>query len=210
MQSKVKYGLMAIGSAVLGAILFTSYAAKAADKGDKPVSRAQAEAAAPVNAWGGCGVGVFGGWLSAGLDFSPITIGAEAPTAGAHAVCDWQSGRGVIGVTASYGWMFGDLKTVGLNTSLSVGARAGYLVTPSALAYILANWNRIDTDAKQGDVDGYGVGGGIELKMPDAPIFVALQYERGFYADILGIKGLDANTNTVTMRATYKFNFVAR
>jgi outer membrane immunogenic protein len=209
MQSKVKYGLMAIGSAVLGAIIFTTYAAKAADNGGKLVSRAAAEAAAPTNAWAGCGLGVFGGWLSGGIDTgTPITIGAEGMNAGAHVGCDWQSGRGVIGATASYGWVFGDLKTVGLNTTMSVGARAGYLVTPSALAYVLANWNRVDTDG--GNVDGYGIGGGIELKLPDAPIFVALQYEHGFYSNVLGITGLDAGTNIVTFRTTYKFNTMAR
>ena len=205
MQKPIKYAAMAIGSAVLAVIAFTSYSAKAEGISKAP-TRAQAAAAAPTNPWAGCGLGVFGGWLSGGIDTgTPIVIGAEGMNAGAHVGCDWQTGSGVIGVTASYGWAFGDLKTVGLNTTMSVGARAGYLVTPSALAYVLANWNRIDTDG--GNVDGYGVGGGFEIKLPDAPIFVALQYEHGFYSNVLGITGLDASTNIVSFRTTYKFNF---
>jgi hypothetical protein len=207
MQSKVKYGLMAIGSAVLGAILFTTYAAKAADKGG--ATKAVAVAAAPANPWSGCGLGAHAGFLVGALDFgAPVKIGADGPAFGVDASCDMQMGRGVIGIAVNYSWLHGDLKSVGINAEYGVAGRAGYLIWPSLLAYIKAGWSRVDTDG--GDVDGYKVGGGMEVRLPDAPIFIALEYQRGFYADVLGLTGLDAETHTVVLRTTYKFNLMPR
>ena len=81
--------------------------------------------------------------------------------AGADLGCDWQNGRAVIGLFASYSWAFGHLQTVGINTDLTLGVRAGYLIH-GALAYMLVGWNRVDTDG--GNVDGYKIGGGIECR----------------------------------------------
>ena len=209
MQTKIKYGLTAAGSAILGAILFTSYAAKAETVAKPPVTRAQAAAAAPANPWSGCGIAGHAGFLVGALDFgAPVKLEADGPAFGVDALCDHQMGNGVIGIIANYTWLHGDLKTVGVNAEYGVAVRAGYLVWPSTLAYLKAGWSRIDTDG--GDVDGYKVGGGLETQLPGSSIFLALEYQRGFYADVLGVTGLDAETHTVMTRATYKFNFVAR
>ena len=185
----------------LGLALISTAKAEGLPNRSKP---AAAQPAPPAHPWTGCGVGVFGGMFQGAVDFGgPIQIGSEGTTAGVTGECNWQSGRAVLGAHASYGWTFGDPSTIGINNDLSIGGSAGYLIYPSVLPYMMAAWSRVDTDG--GDVDGYKVGGGIKIKMPDAPFILDFRYERGVYSDVLG-SGLDATTNVVRAGLIWQFN----
>ena len=172
----------------------------------KPMTRVQAAQAAPSNPWTGCGIGAFGGFLQGALDTSsPVNVGSEGSVFGITGNCDYQNGSAVLGVFAREGWAFGDIKTLGAHTDLTLGGRAGYLVWPSTLVYGLVAWDRIS--AAPGNLNGYKLGGGVEINLRDSPIFWdVVRVERGFYSNALG-SGLDVDTTTVTSAITWKFNW---
>jgi len=197
--------LIGMAAAVMIVSLFTAPARAEGLPGRPARDAALAAAETP---WTGCSVGASAGLLQGATDTSsPINLSAEGTMLGLLTGCDLQTGRAVVGAFVQYGWAFGDLDKLGVNTELAMGGRAGYLIFPSVLVYGGAAWSRIDVDAL-GNVDGWKAVGGIGLKLPDAPLFLDLRYERGFYADV--VPGLDIVTNSVRMGVTYKFNFAPR
>jgi hypothetical protein len=155
--------------------------------------------------WSGCGIGAQAAWAVAQLDTgTPIGISSEGLVPSAIVNCDAKLGDSplVVGVFASYGYALGDLKTIGANTDLSVGGRAG-VALGNAMPFLSASWSRIDTDG--GNTDGFKVGLGLEVTLPGAPGWsMAGIVERGMYDDFLG-SGLDVNTTSATLRLSYKF-----
>jgi hypothetical protein len=158
-----------------------------------------------AKAWSGCGVGLQGSWTIAQLDIgAPIGISSEGLVPGAIVNCDAKLGASplLVGVYASYGYAMGDLKDIGANSDLSLGARTG-VVLGNAMPFLSAAWSRLDTDG--GHTDGFKMGLGLEIVLPDAPGWsLAGVVERGWYDDFLG-SGLDVNTTSATMRLSYKF-----
>lgn len=164
--------------------------------------------ATQAKAWSGCGVGAQGSWVIAQTDGlfggAPIELSSEGLVPAAIVNCDAKLGDSplVVGVFASYGYALGDLKTIGANTDLSVGGRAG-VVLGNAMPFLSASWSRLDTDG--GNTDGFKVGLGLEVTLPGAPGWsMAGIVERGMYDDFLG-SGLDVNTTSASLRLSYKF-----
>jgi hypothetical protein len=193
---KIIIGVVLAAAAAVGVASASSAKAETARK--PPVSRAQAEAAAPATPWAGCGIGAHAG---IGVAVNTLGWGDDGAIFGVDASCDWQQGRGVVGIAVNYTKAAGES-----GAEYGVSARAGYLVWPSALAYMRAGWSRVDANGGAGEVDGYKIGLGVELKMPDAPIFVALEGRRNFYSDVFNT-GVDHSGYEMLVRTTYKFNF---
>lgn len=188
-------------------VLGASYAA-AADKGGpkKAVPQSDIPYMPPAaTGWTGCGVSGHAGLVNADADFgAPINIGANGQTAGAGVYCDRAFDRFVIGAFADYNWVFGDLNTLGAENVWTAGGRAGILVTQSILAYGLVAFKRVEL-AGSGHQNGYAVGGGLETKLPGAPFFVALEYQKHTYSNVGG-STVDINADEVMLRLRYKFS----
>lgn len=174
-----------IGIAI-GLMAVSAVAAKAADKGG--ITKKQAEAEAPVNIWSGCALGAYVGVLP------------DGSMLGVTSNCDVQNGKAVVGLLLSYGASTDYLKGGDRATDLTVGGRVGYLLWPSALVYGLAAWSRLNDEATH--IDGYKLGGGVEVRLPDSPIFIDMRATRGWY-DSAAVE-----VNEVRLGATYKLNFV--
>ena len=174
--------------------------AKAADKGGKA---APMTTSVPVTSgWTGCGLGLHVSRVNADVDLGPINIGANGHTAGVSALCDVAFDRLVLGVFVDYDRMWGDLEAI-VNSDLTVGGRAGVLVTQAALFYAHAGWSRVDL-AGGSDLDGYKVGIGVEVKIPSAPVSLDLRYTHGMYDNVMG-SGLDASSDSVRLGLVYRF-----
>jgi opacity protein-like surface antigen len=152
--------------------------------------------------WGGIGVGVYGSWINGQLDTgSPINIGSDGTALGGQLSYGLQAGSFVAEVFGEYGFLFGNLKTLGADAEYALGGKAGILMNPSTLVYGLGAKSWIDTDTGLGTIDGWQFGGGVAVKLPSTPLFVSMEYRRGLYE----IQGIDANTDTVRLGLTYKF-----
>jgi hypothetical protein len=156
------------------------------------------EVAAAQN-WNGVGVGVYGSWIGGQLDYGPGSPSAEGSAVGGQISYSAQAGIFVAEVFGEYGFMFGDLKTIGAENEFAAGAKAGLLMHPSTLVYGLAAKSWIDP--KEGDlIDGWQFGGGIAVKVPSTPLITTLEYRRGFY----DIGGYDVTSDTVRVGLTYR------
>ena len=132
-----------------------------------------------------------GATYGAGLGRSDTTTAAgqfdirqSGGIATAFAGYDYQIGRSVIGIEADIGAgrlngagndSLGGQTSVGLDKLGSLRARAGFLVTPSLLAYATGGfaWSRFDLTAANGvtfaqNFSGYQVGGGLQYKISRA------------------------------------------
>lgn len=175
----------------------------ATDVNKPAVQRVAVAPAAPT--WTGCGVAGHGALVSGMVDFgSPVKVGADGMAFGVDVLCDWQFQKMVVGLMASHSWLHGDLNTLSIERELAVSGRVGYVMWPHLLGYVRVGWSRLDTGG--GDVDGYLLAIGGEIKVPDAPIFLSLEAGKSFYSDVLN-SGLDADALKVTTRATWKFNW---
>ena len=155
----------------------------------------------------GCGIGVFTGHAIANADFgAPIGISSTGVIPGIMVDCGARIGSGIYaGATVSYGYAFQDLKTVGLNTDLSIGGRAGIILGANTLLYGHVSWSRLDTDF--GKMDGWKWGPGVGIVLPGSTWELTLQYEIGTYnlGDV-GLTGVDLETRTVRGGLSYRFD----
>ncbi len=175
----------------------------AADKGGKP---AAAPAAAPaVASWTGFGVDVHGALPTATLDGGyPINASIDGQMVGLGVFYNHQfvGSSIVVGVDANYDRLFGDLQSfAGVDYAVTLGLRAGVLVTNSTLIYARGEWLRA---VGSGDhVDGWGFGGGIEVRIKDAPVSLALEYMHDWMdKDAFG-PGVDVTADRVTARIKF-------
>lgn len=162
--------------------------------------------AAPANAnkttWNGCGVGGNMGFTSGLIDSGgPIGIGSNGPALGVIAFCDARVNNLVVGAEASYDWFYGNLSDIGLKTDLTLGGRAGVLLNSETLLYGHLGWSQIDTDF--GKYNGYKFGPGIELKLPNTPIYLDARYSYASYD--VSVPGVNAETHTFRFGAKLKF-----
>lgn len=152
--------------------------------------------------WNGCGVGgnlgMAAGMISAG---GPIGIGSTGPTIGVTGFCDVRYSNFVAGVEANYDWFYGDLSTLGVNTDLTLGGRAGALLNSEALVYGHLGWTQIDTSL--GKFNGYKLGPGIEFKLPGTPLYADARYSYAVYDT--KVPGIDAETHTFRFGVKLKF-----
>lgn len=115
---------------------------------------------------------------------------------------DHARGRYLFGVYGTYGFnnmeadaaIFGDFATASIEKQDEwfVGARAGYLVAPRTLAYVLAGYSQTDYDftgsfggksaTKSVTFDGITVGGGLEFALA-GNLFLGLEATHTFYGE---------------------------
>ena len=155
--------------------------------------------------WTGCGAGVHGGLHTAALDVSPITIGSSGQAAGLSVNCDYRMQAFVAGVFAEYDWIFGDTKTLGAKTDLTLGGRLGVLINQGSLLYTHAGWSRVDLGG--GDIDGWKLGLGNEFRIPNSPLYLDLRYTYAHYdtKDLLGPGAPDVVANEFRVGVNVKF-----
>lgn len=152
--------------------------------------------------WNGCGVGGNLGYASGLVDAGgPVGIGSTGPAIGVTGFCDARWSSFVAGLEASYDWFYGDLSSVGVNTDLTLGARAGALINSETLLYGHIGWSQIDTDF--GKFDGYKFGPGVEFKLPGTPLYGDARYSYANYDT--GVTGVNAEVHTFRFGVKLKF-----
>ena len=199
--------------------------------------------------WTGCKVGAFAGVSATHTEASLSTpllpgssvdidgLGTQGMNGGLAAGCDLQVGQFVVGAFGDYtfqdldwttgvtfaGTQIAELRT-GIEDMWAVGARAGYLATPTTLVYATAGY----TEAKSkdlglsflstpvvswsvGDLSGWFVGGGIET-MVWKQLSLAVEYrysrfetERVALAPLPVDLDLDTDIHAVRLALSYKF-----
>jgi opacity protein-like surface antigen len=190
-------------------------AAQAADKG-KTGKIAATESILPdltnmkiVGPWSGLYVGGYGGhvWgeadaICCGQDVSASETGWLALGAIGFNI---QSGKIVWGPEVSYGWFLGNLNDAGIDNILNVGGRVGVLANDNMLFYGHASWSRLYTGI--GDVDGWQVGPGLEMKIPNSKLSLDFRYAYGRWdvPDFLCFEDIDATSHTVLVGLKYTF-----
>lgn len=182
--------------------------------------------AAGAGGWTGCYAGVQGGYAMANhdVDVGGVVavdgIGGEGFEGGPLIGCDLQIGdRFVVGALADYAFRdvetsasaFGSGVSVGLTDAWSVGARAGFLVTPTTLVYALAAFQHTEVDdAGSGllsSLEGIAVGGGLETELAAG---WALRGEYRFVAydgeTIAGVVGIETDEQQGRIGLVYRFH----
>lgn len=190
-------------TAFILALAWMAAPAFAADKGGP--NFLDIPGATPKSVWTGLGFGAYGSMLNGDVDLGPINLGANGNEAGLALSYDVAMGAFLIGAGVEYGRVFGDLHNIGVDANLAVFGRAGVFATASTLMYLRVGRSRLDTAA--GNLDGWQWGGGFEIKMPTAPVFLKLEALKGTY-DLSDIGGppVDAEITTVRLGVTYKLN----
>lgn len=200
--------------------------------------------AAPASAsWTGCYLGAHGGLAASNLNTDLTLVGtgsllnidglsASGGMYGVHVGCDYKMNQFVIGAFADYSWYDADFNVsspllgvailnTGLDSSWSVGGRAGMLVSKSTLVYGLLAWSQMDMKPittfggvgptlTLGSTDGIAVGGGIETElMPN--VRLKLEYRYSMYDKITApiVPGLnldiEPDVHTVRLGVSYAF-----
>jgi hypothetical protein len=198
--SKFGAGLIGMGLALACAFTAVQYA-NAADKGGK----ASAYDVAPTKSepWTGPSVAIGTGW-NVGMVSSggPVGLAADGGSVSASVGYDKQWGSIVGGVGLGYSHFFGDLDTVGINSDIFAYSRLGVLVTPNALPYFHLGYGRMDTSA--GDVDGWRLGPGMELKLPGTPFALDFKYSYGIHDVDKIAPGIEARSHTVGLNLVFR------
>ena len=199
----VLYAIAGIAFLAFLYVFFLADKAKAESLKNAPPAQASIIPAA-VPGWTGCGVGLHGSRVNAEADFgAPINIGANGYSAGVSALCDLAFDRLVLGVFVDWDKVWGDLHTIGVNSILTVGGRAGVLVTQATLLYAHAGWNRVDLSGGS-DINGYSLGLGSEVKLQGTPVALDMRWTHREFADVMG-SGIDASSDEFRLGLTYKF-----
>lgn len=150
----------------------------------------------------GCGMGAFGGMLQGNIDGGgPVGLESQGMLIGLNVNCDVKVQRMVFGLGADYGWITGDLNTLGFDNKAAIYGRFGILVTDFALLYGKVSWNR--AFASGNHLDGWGLGGGAELKVPGVPLYIGPEYNYVKWDDIF--PGANTGSHEFLLRASLKF-----
>jgi hypothetical protein len=189
-------------AALLAAILAVGYCIPVAKADGLPKSGLlPLGEVAKAGSWTGISVGGYGAWNNVDADLSPfpITFGSTGPSAGVTIAGSIQAGKFVGEIFADYGWVFGDLNDLGINNEMALGGRAGVL-WGQAFVYALGAKAWADTDG--GTFEGWQYGGGVQVRLPNTPTFVSLEYRRTDW-DVSG--PIDVSSDSVRAILTYRF-----
>ena len=156
--------------------------------------------------WTGCGAGVHGGLVAGQVDAGgPIGIGSQGHTAGVSLNCDYRMQVFVVGAFADYSWMFGDLKTVGVEKDLTLGGRLGVLINSGSLLYVGAGWTQLSLSGG-GDVDGWKILLGNEFRIPNSPLYLDLRATYASY-DLSDMAPPGVDASGLSARAGFNVKF---
>jgi outer membrane immunogenic protein len=164
---------------------------------------------------GAVGYGIGTSELSDGFDRADVSLrGAQGILSGGY---DMQvSPNAVLGVLVDYA--FGDVdgdflgSTLTISNQWSIGARAGFLVTPKSLWYVNAGWTRADFDISapgfgfDKSLNGFFVGGGVEQALT-RDVSLKLEYRFSDYEDV-NVTGtnVDNSVHSVRLGVNWKFH----
>lgn len=124
--------------------------------------------------WNGCAFGGFGAYGA--------VEGVTGQGVGVLVGCDMTlEKRFVVGAEARYTFVLGDLHDQGIDHDLNFTGRAGVLITPTVLLYGHGGWARIDGGGDH--LDGYTMGAGTEMKLPNSPLFLDLRWTHSVWND---------------------------
>ena len=144
-----------------------------------------------------------------GTDALPASVSATGWTLGATVGCDLRIQRVVVGALARIEIPVetdGDL--IKSERAWTVGARAGYLLTPSLLMYGLVGYT--GTDFKLADVsldpNGLTVGGGIEVAISKHLALTAEYTQTGLGRLSDGLTTLEPTNHMARLGLSYRFN----
>ncbi|GEM_PF-4224780 len=181
--------------------------------------------------YAGGGVGVFG-TATAELKFddgSSATFGAEDFLNKADLIVGYgqQDDGFYIGGEAAYSFGMLDDEIVegssavdGASDSLDLetnggymlAGRAGYIVSPAAMAYVKLGYQQREfefsdnADSVDEDFDGYVVGGGMAYHMAGTPVTVRAEATRTEYGDeVIGADEVEPTETSVDLQAVYRF-----
>jgi hypothetical protein len=151
--------------------------------------------------WTGLGVGVYGSYLNADTDTVP-SIGLTGQSAGGTVSGSLQVGSMVFDVFGTYGWMFGDLKDLGVDNEMSLGGRACVLATQQTAFCAVGAKLWIDTEA--GNINGWQYGGAVKFRPQGTALELALEVLHSEY-DTAGVLGVDTTSDSARLILTYRF-----
>jgi opacity protein-like surface antigen len=158
--------------------------------------------AAAINT--GCGVGAHGALLEGRAEEGPLHIGVGGQSVGGSIFCNYRMGSMVIGAFGEMDKVFGDLESlVGIDTTISAGARVGIMPTNNALVYtgVQHTWIRGSGDA----VTAWGVMGGLEVGIADTPLSVDLRYTHLFVEDVFNDPDVTVSGSSVRLGLNWSF-----
>jgi hypothetical protein len=212
MQRYIGQFLKSPAGLILAAMILTAIAVVAFHPG-KAKAEGLPSTAKPFDAivpkaapFSGCGPSLRAGWTIGTLDVpSPVTAGSEGGELGIGLGCDWQAAKYfLLGAFVTWDKAFNDLKTLGVNSDLSAGARVG-LPVKNWMPYVGAAWSRVNVGNGIGDVDGWKLIGGLEVRLAtQAPLFLSVEGSRGFYSNVAG-SGMDVDASSVMASVKFKF-----
>ena len=189
--------------ATFGLFAMTVSVAHAADKGgpnflEMPQSTSD-------NPWSGCWIGAGAGIANGVLSGAgPVGLSADGQKAAGLGGCRLQAGMFVGGGEIAYAHMFGDLSTIGIDNEMSVTGTLGVLIQPRALVYAHVSWARLDTAG--GDIDGWKIGPGVALQVPNSALEVDFRYGYGTW-NVSGLPpSVDVNSHEFMTIFKYRFN----
>jgi len=157
--------------------------------------------------WTGCYGGVVGSYNARVVG---DTWGSEGPGVGVVAGCDIQLQKFVVGGWGQYDWRRFEWKPFGASIDIDVdgwaaGGRAGYLVTPDALAYALVGYTDLNmSGGPAANGDGLVVGGGAEFSLGDG-LFLRTEYQHATL-DVSGT-AMDPNIHSGRVGVLYRLNW---
>jgi len=171
---------------------------------------AEGIAQAPVRAaavsdesWTGVGVGLRAGVAQGAVDFGGGGMNVTGQDAGALVFLRQQFGPLVLGLDAGYDRLWGDLKTFGVDYTLTVGASAGVLPSKASLLYVRGEWLRAAGSGNH--IDGWGLGVGAEQKIAGTPISLGIEYMHD-WMDNAAFGGLTTTADRVMLVGRWQFS----
>jgi outer membrane immunogenic protein len=196
----------------------------------------------PVPSWSGfyIGAGIGAGAVVHEVSINDVDlgrlfafdgVGGEGIFGTAIVGWDWQIGATVFGIFADFD--FSDISTTATATdvfrasldhdhSWSVGARLGWLSSPSTLWYVLGGYTEAEFDASISfngtrvsdnlpNFSGYFVGAGIDTRLAASNWFLRLEYRftefhsESFDLDAFTTLDVEPSMHTARLTLTYKF-----
>jgi outer membrane immunogenic protein len=197
---------------------------------------------AAAGSWTGCYLGGAAGYSAllteTSLDVAGTgevasidSLGAQGASLTGMVGCDVQVQKFVLGAFGAYTWddvdfsvtfagAPADVAHISLDSRWDIGARAGYLFTPTMLAYVSAGYTRAEISDVElpafslslptDELEGWFVGGGIETQLA-GNLFLQASATYSFYdtenVPVFGPLSLNMDDDILTARAALLYRF---